>query len=225
MRALAIIAAAALSLTGCGSFDRGLQAGMQQSLDNVLGTGPAPQPQPSFEAVAAMPFASIALNVAFAPDAPPALLAANGLVNGRVWYVDATRRGVILEGGRVSGTRGMVRDVLSAMHPDSDPLATPTRPDAWPERTLVIQHARDGLGREYSRAIHCRVTLEGVEMTELYQRSVALTHLSESCASGGVRFRNDHWIDPTDGRMWKTRQWMGPETGHVEVAVIRPFSG
>jgi hypothetical protein len=225
MRALAIMAAAAMALTGCGSFDPGLQAGIQQALGNVLGTDEAPTEQPSFDEVIAMPFASIALSVAFAPDAPPALLAANSVVNGRVWYVDAQRRGIILEGARVSGTRGMVQDVLSAMYLARDPLVTPTLPDAWPDQTLVIQHARNGLGQDYSRALRCRIAQVGVEMTELYQRVVTLMHLSESCTSGGITFRNDHWIDPNDGRMWKTRQWMGPQTGHVEVVVIRPFSG
>jgi hypothetical protein len=220
------IPALALALAGCGNSDPGLQAGLSVALDQVTGlfsNPPPPPPQPSYAEVVALPFASIALSLSVAPDAPPALLAANALANGRVWYVDAARRGVVLEGGRIAGTRGMLRDVLSASHLPDDPLVSGALAANWPDATLLVHRARDGLGRESLRVYRCVTAFAGLETVTLYQRDMLLAHMTEDCAAAGLRFRNDHWIDPADGRMWKTRQFIGAEAGVVEVVVVRPF--
>jgi len=228
MMARRFLPALALALAGCGNTDPGLQAAFGGAFDQIGGlfADDAPPPaQPSYAEVIALPFASIALSLSAAPDAPPALLAANALINGRVWYVDGARRGVVLEGGRVAGSRGMLRDLLSASHAPDDPLVAGDPPADWPGATLLVHRARDGQGRESLRAYACVTAFAGIETVTLYQRDMALAHMTEDCTVGDARFRNDHWIDPRDGRMWKTRQWIDVESGFVEVVVVRPFSG
>lgn len=228
MMARMAIPALALALAGCGNTDPGIQAGVAGAVDQVAGLfadAPPPPPQPSYAEVVALPFASVALSLSAAPDAPPSLLAANALANGRVWYVDAARRGVVLEGGRVAGTRGMLRDVLSASHLPDDPLVSGAMAADWPAATMLVHRARDGQGRESLRVYRCSTALVGLETVTLYQRDMPLVHMTEDCAAAGMQFRNDHWIDPADGRMWKTRQFIGAESGVAEVVVVRPFGG
>ncbi|MFT4794360.1 MAG: hypothetical protein ACJAVR_002648 [Paracoccaceae bacterium] len=224
MRAHKIICALILALAGCGNAEPGLNDAIKLVVGEI-GIAPAAPAAalPAYADLVALPYASIGLRLEGAPDAPIALLAANSFVNGRVWYVDMARRGVILEGGRVAGSRGMVQDLLGAQFSSDDPLTNRTAPQDWPSETLLIQRARDGVGEEYIRAYRCSVTYHGEESAELYQRSLPLAHFSESCSGGQVAFQNDHWVDPVDGRMWKTRQWTGPGTGFVDVVVIRAF--
>jgi hypothetical protein len=223
MRAHRVIGALVLALAGCGNAEPGMNDAINQVFGGLVSDAPARPVPPSYDQLVAQPYASVGLRLDSSPDAPIALLAATALLNGRVWYVDVNRRGVILEGGRVVGTRGMTQDLLGTRQWADDPLTVRTAPRDWPHETLVIQHARDGIGAEYSRAFRCTVTFNGIEDTELYQRTIPLARMTEDCIVGRASFRNDHWIDPQDGRMWKTRQWIGPSTGHVEVVVVRAF--
>lgn len=222
-----LTAATALLLSACGGFEGDTYGNVYDAVLASLGGGEEAAPQPDHAQVFALPYATIALQVEAlqGPDAP-ALLAATTAAGGRVWYLDGARRGVGLEGGRIAGTRGMTRDVLGApVEAGADPLRARTRPGDWPAGTLIVQRRRDGLGREASRAFHCRIENAGPETVTLYQVTRELVRMREHCANARGGFVNDHWIDAETGAMWRTRQWLGPDTGWLSIAVIKPFGG
>lgn len=215
----------ALGLAACGAAGEDyLRVG--EMITGAITDGPA-APPPSYEEVAALPFATLALWVEDVQEegAPPALLAATTRLEGRTWYLDGQRRGIGVSGGRLVGTRGMTQDLVGAPLQPGDPLAGDLRPEDWPAETLVIQRRRDGLGREHTRAFACRIENAGPEAVELYQVTRPLVRMREHCANVRGAYTNDHWIDPETGRMWRTRQWAGPETGFLSVAIIKQLGG
>ncbi|MGG7567525.1 YjbF family lipoprotein [Rhodovulum sp. DZ06] len=216
----------ALGLAACGVAGDDYQRAGDMVLGALGGDEPA-APPPNYEQVAALPYATLALRVEVAqPEGtPPALLAATTRLEGRTWYLDAQRRGIGLTGGRLVGTRGMAQDVIGAPLQPGDPLAGNLRPADWPAETLVIQRRRDGLGDEKTRAFACRIENAGPEVVELYQVTRPLVRMREHCANVRGAYVNDHWIDPETGRMWRTRQWAGPETGYLSIAIIKQLGG
>lgn len=222
------LGALALALSACGFAGeeyRNVYGALKDSLGVEDGE---PVAQPSYEQVFALPYASLALSVeALMEDGDaPALLAAITASGGRVWYLDGSRRGVALDGGRIAGTRGMTQDVLGApAEAGADPLREGALAADWPATTLIVQRRRDGLGREAARAFSCRVEVVGPEVVETYQVTRDLVHVREHCANARGGFVNDHWLDPETGAMRRTRQWLGPKTGFVSVAIIKGLDG
>lgn len=221
---------AGLLLAACGtSNDESRRvAGLvldQTLADLGLADEAAPAAQPGYDEVVQLPFASVALRIdrLSAPQDPPALLAANAAGGGRVWYLDAARRGVAFAGGRMVGTRGMAQDLLGAPLDPADPLAVPRPLAEWPAGAKLLQRSRDGQGEEHVRAFSCRYAVVGPQQVTLYEISERLTLVEERCANVRGGFVNRHWIEPETGQVWRTRQWLGPETGVLDVAVIRPF--
>lgn len=221
----------ALLLAGCGGDGQETvrAAGLAyDSLAAALGVAddaPAP-PQPSYEEVAQLPFATLAFRIRAAgtEDAPPAILAAAVADQGRVWYLDGARRGFAASGGRIVGTRGLQTDVLGGRLDPADPIAHPRALADWPAQPhQVLQRRRDALGQEHVRAFVCRMEVLETGLVELYRSFGNLTHVRERCGNARGGYVNEHWIDPADGRVWKSVQWAGPDVGALEFAVIRPF--
>lgn len=222
-----LLAALTGALAACGGFEGETYGNVYDAvLASLGGTGETPE-QPGYEEVFALPYATLALQVEeLQGPERPTLLAATTASGGRVWYLDAARRGIALDGGRIAGTRGMTQDVLGApAEAGADPLRARTKPGDWPAETLVIQRRRDGLAQEGARAFVCRIENAGPEVVTLYQTERPLVRMREHCANARGGFVNDHWIDPETGAMWRTRQWAGPKTGFLSIAIIKPLAG
>lgn len=230
LRPLAALAALAL-VSACGSQVAEERDAMVSVLDDVwagvLTDAPPTPPQPSYAEVLEIPYATLSLRLDRhdAPDAPPVLLAAAVVTEGRVWYLDAGRRGIAMQGGRIIGSRGLARDVLGAPIAPGDPVVAQAPAADWPAEGRVLQRYRDGLGQEHVRAFECRYAALGEEEVELYQIRRVLTRMQERCANARGAFVNDYWIEPDTGRVMRARQWLGADTGWASVAVIRPFEG
>ncbi|WP_308916543.1 YjbF family lipoprotein [Jannaschia sp. LMIT008] len=118
--------------------------------------------------------------------------------------------------GLVVATRGLAPDLMRA---DLSEIASALDAGAGPA-TRVHRHL-DGLDREVVAAYACRIRTEGPGTVTILGRAIPALHLTERCANGRVRFRNDYWRDRT-GRYVRSRQWIGEEAGHIRLEYIGP---
>jgi Protein of unknown function (DUF2886). len=140
-----------------------------------------------------------------------------------VTYLAPERRGVVLEGAALWQTRGLGTDLVATRADPGDPLRA-RRPVAdWPAEVTRVWRQRGRGGAVFSRAMLCRLTPAAAPATvEVKELSLPLVEVREACASPHWSVEQVHWADAATGRVWKTRQWAGPETGMVEIEVIRP---
>ena len=127
---------------------------------------------------------------------------------------------VILRNGVVVGTRGIGGDIISA--------------DA--EGTIqAVRAARAGNGErryfisngDYSDTeviLSCDVDNLGRETTQVVHLTFQTVHLRETCVGGAedrVRIVNDYWVQPGSGTVRRSKQWVGPLSGHFELILLR----
>lgn len=112
--------------------------------------------------------------------------------------------------GMVIGSRGMVPDLLSA---DVDPVGPAPATVDRIHRYLVQEEV-------VIRGWRCRrIPGEPEERTYGGTRRT-VTAITESCSNATSRFDNHYWLD-AGGRVVESRQWLGPETGHLRLVPER----
>src|SRR5690606_35273401 len=83
---------------------------------------------------------------------------------------------------------------------------TVTRRYGWPD------------GYRYGIPVTGTVRRAGEETVEILGRARRLVRYEESLQGPGVEGRNTYWVDPADGRIWKSRQLVAPGT-YVDLVV------
>ncbi len=223
-RPLIALAAALLALAGCGSDETLFEATLDRVRSNSgAGSGPATAPAITREQLNALPYAVISVQLEGVPSR--AFLGAQTNNGGRVTYMASNRRSVVLEGMAVSATHGLGYDLVGLRTPAEDPLVTPTPPRDWPKSYIRIQRYRGGDLKIFSRAFACVPEAVGPARIEIVELTFSLIEMRERCANSRYAFENRHWVDPITGAIWKTRQWIGPRMGTIDIEVVRPFAG
>ena len=120
-----------------------------------------------------------------------------------------------LEDGMVISTRGLGDELMSA--DVEEPLAALR---GARETAVRVHRYIDGERQLVPRSFVCTYALAGPEAG----RSQAARVVVERCQSVDLAFENRYWLT-RDGRIWKSRQWLGPENGHIETELLRPGSG
>lgn len=115
--------------------------------------------------------------------------------------------------GVLVATRGLTDDMMSAdIGPVLAALDGAPGPGGYHERLLS---RLDGTHRTVFRAFQCRITGRAPERIAIVGTAHAVTRITEHCVSPGREVTNLYWLG-ADGVMWKSRQWIGPRSGHVE---------
>ena len=198
-------------------------------LDEVGGLGgladAAPPSQPARELSRAdldqIPFATIALSVEDSPRAFVVPLADNG---GYLTYMDATRRGIVVQGGAIVGTLGLGIDLNGVLNGAEDPIAHPLPLAQWPgqiDRNYQYQ-LRDG--EAYSITLTCVFERVARERIEIVERSYDVVRIAETCTNRARRVVNLYWVEDSTGFIWKSQQWVSPQQPLLTVEVIRPYT-
>ena len=224
----AAIAAALLAvLAGCGSSpgSRLVEEAYQASvLAPAPEEGAAAAPTMTREIANSVPWAII--GVRLPGQEARGYLVASAAGNGNVAYVSAARRGVILRGDALAGTRGLGVDLVAYRSDDRlDPLVTPRPPADWPEAVTRVYRFRDGEGKIFSRAFACAPRVVGPAEIEVLERTYRTVEIEEACGNARHRFVNRYWVSPETGRARRSLQWMGPEKGSIEIDIVRRFRG
>lgn len=118
--------------------------------------------------------------------------------------------------GMLIASRGLAGNLISASVPAQEGLAGPA---TGGERRY---HLRAGNNQEQGVALACDIRDLGPQTLEIYERIYATRHLQEHCEGSGENGRtavivNDYWVDSQNQKVWKSRQWAGPEIGYLRI--------
>lgn len=210
-----LLLGALLTLAGCGN-DRSplgpLAVGALKGLIPGQGAAPAPVDPRKVLTRAALDQSPVPIllveSEATGLSGTLAAVADNG--PWRTWRgVDNVGFG--FRGGLLGRTQGLGDDLMSA---DLDePLAHLAGRGSGSGAVRVHRYL-DGERQEVTRSYVCRYGSAGSETITLIGARHVTRHLIETCRGPDVEFRNDYWVG-SDGMVWKSRQWAGPDLGYL----------
>ncbi|ROT98092.1 YjbF family lipoprotein [Histidinibacterium lentulum] len=123
---------------------------------------------------------------------------------------------ISLEQGVVVATRGLGFDLMSA-----DASATVARLSGPPEGGTYERFASylDGENKTVFLAMVCRMQPGGREVLPILTSRYEVQRIEETCALPDATMTNDYWRQ-SDGTIRKSRQWVGPGVGYVEIELL-----
>lgn len=113
-------------------------------------------------------------------------------------------------GGLLAATRGTGPDLMSS---DLRGLARALASGGgrYSRSHVVLLGNTEG----QTLAFDCTLRAVGAETVTIVERSFATTRFVEDCAGPAGTFRNDYWRAAGSGILWQSRQWAGPQLGHL----------
>lgn len=212
----------ALLLSGCGAASditpvvQGLWTSWRERGEDAAPVG---KRTPSRETIEEVGAAMVQVNLE--GDAHWPILGAVSQNGAYVTYVSRARQSLTLRESQVTGTRGYGTDLVSATSSANDPLATLTPPGDWPgEVTREYRFAGGPDGR--LEVFTCTLTRAGEAQIELAGTPFAVVGFAEQCTGDSGSFTNLHAADAQTGRVWQSRQWIGPDVPMLTVEVLEP---
>ncbi|MEM7506170.1 MAG: YjbF family lipoprotein [Pseudomonadota bacterium] len=192
--------------------------------DLVVPQGDAAPAEPPRELTRAeldqIPFATVALSIDGSPRAFVVPLADNG---GYLSYMDATRRGFVMQGGAVVGTLGLGIDLNGVRNGASDPIAHPTPLADWPGQVYRNYQYKVRDGAEYSISLTCIFERVASERIEIIERSFDVVRVAETCTNRQRQVVNQYWVEAESGFIWRSTQWVSPKQLPLTIEIIRPY--
>lgn len=141
-----------------------------------------------------------------------AALRAAGSNAGMVTFLAPNGVALALRGGVLVQTRGLGPDLMSSQAPSAAALL------AGSGSYLRRWQHLDGLGQTVTTEARCELSRGARKSFDLGASPVALSEVVESCErSDASPIVNGFWFDGA-GRMRLSRQWIGPDAGHVAIA-------
>ncbi|CUH89812.1 hypothetical protein PH5382_03765 [Phaeobacter sp. CECT 5382] len=118
--------------------------------------------------------------------------------------------------GMLIASRGLGGNLLSARVPAQNGIVGPASDGA---RSYQLRHG-DNVARQVDMA--CELRDLGAEQLKIIGRSYATRHIQEYCEGAPQDGRptvvvNDYWVDSRRDKVWKSRQWAGPEIGYLRI--------
>lgn len=124
------------------------------------------------------------------------------------------RISVSLAGGVLVATRGLGHDLMSAEVTEARAaLAGSVPPGTEYPR---FYGSLDGEHRTRFRSFLCRVAVPERDVVESIGDGRKVTRITERCSDPDLEFTNVYWRAP-DGELVRSRQWIGPELGHIRL--------
>ena len=208
-----VLVSTAALLAGCGESSLGLTVASATRL--TIGVD-VPIKR---SAVDNVPYATLGARIGRGPRGMLVLWAKEG--SDLTWY-SVDNVALVTRAGRVVRTAGLPENIRATRHLSPDPVAlglhreTNLIPwkreiDSIPELGygMVIESAFRQRGAE-------KITIAEIEFDTIHvvERNVATT-LSWT-------FENHYWVDPEDGFVWKSRQFIARAFGSIEIEILRP---
>ncbi|MDO5658733.1 MAG: YjbF family lipoprotein [Paracoccus sp. (in: a-proteobacteria)] len=147
------------------------------------------------------------------------VLALTGENGGMRTYMTANQQALIMRGGVLSGTRGMLGHDLSTAEADGAAALIRAR---RPGQANRVMRYLSGDGVERPLPLQCDVVVGGQQDYGFAGNSWRGTQVAETCrGAGGLSVQNSYLVT-ADGQIPLSRQWIGPQLGHVILQTIRP---
>lgn len=226
--ALCLAGVCALTVAGCTSRGSSLLERLAPlAKESILGpeeVAPAEGPPLTRAVLNQIPFATIAVS-SEATKGGRAVIVPVANNGGYLTYQDVTGSSFVLFGGLITATHGLPKNLSAVKHAADDPVVVPTPVSQWPSTVKRnYQYARIN-AKDFEISVVCKVSPVAREQIEIFEIFFNVTRIEETCTNPRRTFRNTYWAEPDTGFIWKSVQWIGPQTEPLTVEVIRPFEG
>ncbi|MDR6935632.1 YjbF family lipoprotein [Luteibacter sp. 3190] len=202
---------ATLALAGCSSVSRG-------SLEAVRLAVHGESVHPTAASVASTPYYQMQAD---GPDGGAVLILAS-TDGGRLGWYGSGKDIVLTRDGLVVKTVGLSQDLESSTFIGDDPFHAGLQKLASPRDA---QRRLDwSPGYRYGLVAHSHLEPRGIEQVDILGTVHALRRVDETLTvtDAGTTLHNRYWIDPADGFIWKSRQYVAPGLP-LELTQLRPY--
>jgi hypothetical protein len=216
------VAAVVLTLGGCGTESQGPGAQIAQGLQSLVQIGPKAAPPGPDDLLTRDVIDQVTVPYAMVGIERRGAYASMTLAGQNQRYdswVTSDGAGVVLQGGVLTGTKGLGADLGTA---DLGDLATLIESGSG-SGTRVHAYL-DGEGRSFQIRYTCTVTQGGSEDVTIIGKIYATRIVSETCSSNQDAFENQYWIGKSDNVMWQSRQWVSGGVGYVLLLTLVPVA-
>jgi hypothetical protein len=174
---------------------------------------------PTAESVAASPYYQLQAN---GPDGE-AILVLGKVEDGKLgWYGQGddilfTRDGVLVK------TVGLPQNLgAMALSGAADPFATGLQHVNAP--MSYMRTVDWSPGYRYGVVMQATLTPESTDNVEILGTTHHLRRYDEHLSGPAGSYTNRYWVDPADGFIWKSRQYVAPGFP-IELIALRPYTG
>lgn len=199
------------ALTACSSVSRG-------SLESVRLAMRRETVHPTAASVAATPYFQLQAN---GPDGEAILILAR-VGNGELGWYGTGHDAVFTRDGLVVKTIGLPQNLDHSALPAANPFHEGLQHlDAPVDYTRRVDWSP---GYRYGIELKARLEPKGIEDVDILGTVHRLRRMDEhvSAPSLGVSMTNRYWVDPTDGFIWKSRQYVAPGLP-LELIQLQPY--
>ncbi|MBA0212294.1 MULTISPECIES: YjbF family lipoprotein [Pectobacterium] len=171
--------------------------------------------------VANTPYASAYLKVGKAPQAFVVLAFAE---QNQLKWIGADKNIVATQHGRLVKTQGFGEDITYVDNLQQDPLTLgllkTSTPMTWQSRVEWAQVFRGGYD---TRSVF---QARGKEIVKILDTSRELLRFDEQVTVLALNesYTNSYWLDPTNGSVVQSQQYMGPGMALVTFTVLKPYA-
>ncbi|HXO99238.1 MAG TPA: YjbF family lipoprotein [Luteibacter sp.] len=196
-------------LAGCSSVSRG-------SLEAVRLAVKGETVEPTAASVAATPYFQLQVN---APGGQAILILARS-AHGQLGWYGAGHDVVVTRDGLVVKTVGLPQNLDDSAFPAANPFRTGLQRLGGP---LDYTRRMDwSPGYRYGVLLQARLEPGAMEDVDILGTVHHLRRIDERLTAPGVHMNNRYWIDPADGFIWKSRQYIAPGLP-LELIQLRPY--
>ncbi|UUE35066.1 YjbF family lipoprotein [Pectobacterium aroidearum] len=170
--------------------------------------------------VANTPYASAYLKVGKAPQAFVVLAFAE---QNQLKWIGADKNMVSTQHGRLVKTQGFGEDITYVGNLQQDPLTLgllkTSTPMTWQSRVEWAQIFRGGYD---TRSVF---QARGKETVKILDTSRELLRFDEEVTVPALNksYTNSYWLDPVNGSVMQSQQYMGPDMALVKFTVLKPY--
>ncbi|MBA5599890.1 YjbF family lipoprotein [Pectobacterium aroidearum] len=170
--------------------------------------------------VANTPYASAYLKVGKAPQAFVVLAFAE---QNQLKWIGADKNMVATQHGRLVKTQGFGEDITYVDNLQQDPLTLgllkTSTPTTWQSRVEWAQVFRGGYD---TRSVF---QARGKETVKILDTSRELLRFDEEVTVPALNksYTNSYWLDPVNGSVMQSQQYMGPDMALVKFTVLKPY--
>lgn len=215
---------AALLSSACTSDNGGVGATTEAVYglvtDGIFGSGEKAAAPAKIERkmAADLPYASIGVTI---DDNPQFLFLLANQTPDSDLYTLGYQVSLVLRGGRVIRSQGLMQDVLGGRWEGEDIIKTAARTNAPVAGTRWFELATRGIA---THEAHCTATGLAFETVMILETPILARKVVEDCSVPSLKwkFTNQFWIVPDTGQVWLSLQHTGPKVSPLVIETFRP---
>lgn len=222
---MSLASSLALALAACASNSGGGgQAGA--ILYGIISEGifgsdedkPTPPAQVPRDMVAKLEYASIGVTI---DNNPQFLFLLANTTDTDELYTFGYQVSVVLRGGRLIRTQGLMDDVLGGRWEGEDIVKTSARTGAPVTGIRWMETSERGIG---TREARCTATSIADEIVTILETPIVARHVQEDCEVPELKwkFTNHFWLIPQTGQVWMSVQNVTPKATPLVIQTLRP---